>query len=166
MKIQPLLETLSRLYDVQSQLLDLANSKKSIIIQNRTDELSKVMQQESKLIKQLEGLEQERLEAALQYLNAFGMKGILGTTMTEWIQAVPLNKDKVALLDWQAKLLEVTQQLKRANDTNQALVHQALDYIDFSLELLTGAESEDATYQNPAQARSSYKNRRVFDTKA
>ena len=166
MTIQPLLELLTDIYDSQAKLLELAKHKQEVIVQDHTDELSRIMQQESKLIKRLTDLDAERSTFLQRYLSEAGVNRNLGITLTEFSRLVVQAREKFALLELQTRLLDVTRQLKAQNDTNQQLIRNSLEFIDFSLELLTGAETDDMTYQNPAQSKSAYKNKRVFDTRA
>lgn len=165
MTIQPLIEVLTHIYDAQVQLLELAERKKDVIIHDRTDELSKLTAQESKIIKRLADLEPKRLEAVSEYLKGLGLKPDPSITLTEFTKRVVQAKEKSALLALQMQLSDVTKRLKDQNATNQDLIRSSLNYIEFTLDLLSVSEEEEMTYRNPSSAKSGFKSG-MFDTRA
>ncbi|MNP70174.1 FlgN protein [compost metagenome] len=74
--------------------------------------------------------------------------------------------EKQALIQAQTQLLEVLEKLREANKLNQELAKQSLAFIDYSLNLLVGAEDE-AVYHNPHQQTPGYGKRSgFFDSRA
>jgi flagellar biosynthesis/type III secretory pathway chaperone len=163
--IQPLLEVLTHIYDVQVKLLAIAQDKKDVIVNNRTDELSRLTNQESKLVKQMGELELKRSEATREYLSALGMKADSDITLTDLAKRVVSAKDKTALLSLQSQLSDVTSRLKDLNILNQELIRNSLDYIEFTLDLLSATDADDMTYGNSSAGKSGFKSG-MFDTKA
>jgi flagellar biosynthesis/type III secretory pathway chaperone len=163
--IQPLIEVLTDIYDAQAKLLDIAEKKKDIIIQDRTDELSRMTNQESKIVRQMTELEQKRADAAREYLQALGMRPETEITLSDLAKRVIHAKEKSALLALQTQLSDTTTRLKETNKINQELMQSSLNYIEFTLDLLSSTEADDMTYRNPSANKSGFKSG-MFDTKA
>ncbi|BFH65564.1 flagellar protein FlgN [Paenibacillus azoreducens] len=163
-----LLITVLENLDVQhQQMLEIAKSKKNAIIGNDIDTLVKLMNQETKGLKQIELLESKRAEIAQQYLHERGIKSQLNLNITELIRLVFDVEDKKRLQSVQKQLSDTLHSLKQANDLNQKLIEQALSFIDYSLNLLVDTPYQEVTYQNPLTDGTGGKSQSgYFDSKA
>lgn len=166
MAIQDLVNVMREMTDAHRQLLDIAEHKKDAIIDNQVDKLNQLVNREAKLVKVVAELEQKRLFEMSRYLVGKGYRPNPAITVSELAKTVVRIDEKRALLDAQAELAEVLNRLKKANELNQQLVQQSLSFIDYSLDLLTGAPDEDAIYYHPGQQTGSYKRSGLFDTRA
>src|SRR5690554_5610125 len=120
---------------------------------------------ESKLMKQVADHEQQWLQHTSTFLAEMGHRPNPGLTMTQLIKLVFKAEDKKALSEAQNKLLHTIQQLKETNSLNQQMIEQSLTYIDYSLDLITGAPDEDMFYKNPAKQSEKNNRRGIFDKK-
>ncbi|UYO05204.1 flagellar protein FlgN [Paenibacillus sp. PSB04] len=165
MSIQPLLDTLERLVETHHTMLQLGKDKKNVVIKNDIDGLIKLLNQESRIMKQIEVLEKERQEACQLFLRERGIKSLLHLNLTEISRLVFDPEDKVELRKVQLKLSDVLSELKQINELNQQLIEQALAYIDYSLDLFR-TPSEEFTYQHPSGNSGGSNRPGIFDARA
>lgn len=166
MSVHTLIDLLEQLDTVHLHMLDLAAEKKKVIIANEVESLIKIMNQEAKLVKQIEILEQKRAASAQQYLRERGIKSELNLNLTELSRLVFDVEEKKRLLAIQEKLSETLQKLKRANELNQKLIEQSLSFIDLSLDILVGRPNQDVTYHHPADRSGNVTRSGLFDSRA
>ncbi|CAM2934244.1 flagellar protein FlgN [Paenibacillus sediminis] len=165
MSIQHVISTMERLTELHQQLFDSGEEKKQAIIKNDIEKLTQIMTQENRLLKQVAEVEKERVDAAYAFLHEKGIRSQLNLTVTELLRLVFNVEERFQLQDSQNRLLNVIHALKRQNEVNQQLIHHALEFIDFSLNVFVGAE-DDLIYQNPAHQSSNLKKNNFFDTRA
>ncbi|GIP21761.1 MULTISPECIES: flagellar protein FlgN [Paenibacillus] len=166
MAVQALIESLERLDEAHVDMLDWAGKKRTAIMKNNVDELIGILNQESRIMKRIEQLEQERVTACYEFLHERGVKSQLNLTMTELSRLVFDPEEKQSLLHMQKKLSNTLHQLKELNDLNQKLIEQSLTFLDYSLDLLVGEPEQAATYQHPADKNGGRGRPGLFDTRA
>lgn len=167
MTVQALIDSMQRLETVYNDMLALAASKKRAIMENNVDTIVQLLNRESKGMKVIEQLERDRTEAAYTFLQSRGVKSQLELTLTELARLVFDPEEKAKLLDVQSRLSRTLHELKEKNDLNQQLLQQSLDFIDFSLDMLTGKSSQDeVTYHHPSDKGGSTGRPGLFDTRA
>jgi ABC-type transporter Mla subunit MlaD len=163
-----LLQMMHQMTERHERLLQLADTKKDVIIHNRIDDLMRITAEENAIVKEIGKLEEtarQCLQRAAQQLGvALGDAG----TISDLLRALPeAHADFKSLLsDARDKLIETIDELKRKNELNQELVRQSLDYITFSIDLLTDAPEQDMTYQHPIGEQRTRKRTGLFDQKA
>ncbi|QWU15873.1 FlgN protein [Paenibacillus sophorae] len=150
MGLTALIEFLERLDETHLQMLDLAAAKKQAIMDNKVEGLIEILNRESKLVKLVGQLEEQRAQAAYDFLQGVGIRSNLNLNLTELSRLVFDPEDKARLLHIQGQLADTLDRLKKANELNQKLIEQSLAFIDYSLDLLVGRPNQDITYQHPA----------------
>ncbi|KUP23866.1 flagellar protein FlgN [Paenibacillus sp. DMB5] len=165
MALTKLLELLERLDDTHLQMLDLAAVKKQTIMDNRVDGLIDVMNRESKLMKLIGQLEEQRAEAAYTFLQGVGIRSNLNLNLTELSRLVFDPEEKSRLQQIQQKLSNTLLRLKKANELNQKLIEQSLTFIDYSLDLLVGRPNQEFTYHHPADKGYNSSRSGLFDAR-
>lgn len=165
MTIQMVIRSLEKLNDIHEELLMLGKEKMQVLIHNQVDQLTKLTNRESRLMKQVVEQEQIWLEATAKFLQEKGLQPNPSLTMSELIKLVFRAEEKMALQEAQRKLMDTIQKLKEMNSLNQQMLEQSLSFIDYTLDLLAG-DSEELMYHNPADQKRVNKNVRIFDTKA
>ncbi|MGM1049191.1 flagellar protein FlgN [Paenibacillus sp. N3/727] len=167
MTVQVLIDSLQRLEMVYNDMLAVADDKKQAIMKNDVDTVVQLLNRESKGMKMIEKLERDRVESAYAFLQSRGVKSQLELTLTELARLVFDPEEKEKLLDVQSRLSRTLHELKEKNDLNQQLLVQSLDFIDFSLDMLTGKSSQDeVTYHHPSDKGGSTGRPGLFDTRA
>lgn len=166
MPLERLIDVLEQLDQKHLILLELAKSKKKIVMENDINSLVQHLKQESKLLKQVEELEEARIEVSYELLRERGIKSQLNLTITELARLVFDPEDKNKLLSVQSRLSHTLSELKEVNAINQKLIEQSLVFIDYSLDLLVGRPNQEMTYMHPDQKSNQLARPGLLDTKA
>ncbi|MNE43463.1 FlgN protein [compost metagenome] len=166
MSVQGLIEALEQLSERYTALYEISQDKKQAIISNDYDGLVKVLSNESKLLKVIEAEEQQLQDSAQVFLQSKGIKSRLELTITDILRLVFDPEEKQGLTASQRALNEQLTKLKQANELNQDLIAQSLNFIDFSLNVMIGGMDEEATYSPPQSSERKSSARSNFDTRA
>ncbi|RUT33278.1 flagellar protein FlgN [Paenibacillus zeisoli] len=166
MAVQALVDSLSKLDEAHLVMLDCAVKKRAAIMKNNVEDLIGILNQESRIVKQIEQLEDTRMTACYAFLQERGVKSQLNLTITELSRLVFDPEEKKSLLDMQKQLSDTLHRLKELNDLNQKLIEQSLTFLDYSLDLLVGEPEQAATYQHPADKSGGRGRPGLFDTRA
>lgn len=165
MAIESIIDVLEQLQAAHVEMLELGNQKKTAVVTNKVDTLIALINQESKLLKRIELIEQQRLRAVHQFLEERGIKSKLNLTITEIARLVFDTNEKRRLFQAQASLTDVLQEVKHLNEVNQQLIKQSISYIDFFIETMSFHAESEATYQNPAEKPYGIARSGLFDTR-
>lgn len=166
MSVQLLQESMDRMDESYSKLIEIMQDKKQAVISNDYTELVRTLSQESKLIKNIEELEKDLLASAQGFLKSKGVKSQLELTITEILRLVFDPEEKRLLTQSRAKIEGRLQDLKRLNSLNQDLIGQSLTFIDYSLNLMMGGMDDEATYSPPqSQDKKPTVRSNMFDTR-
>ncbi|WP_261303473.1 flagellar protein FlgN [Paenibacillus andongensis] len=166
MTIQPLLELMDKLQETHEALLELAEVKTQILVDNEIDRLNIIVNKEKKLVRAISETEQQRIQFIGGYLISRGYNPNPKITIGDLVKIIFKVEDKQALMEAQHKLLTTVVQLKKLNVRNQQLIEQSLAFIDYSLDLYLGSPDDDYTYSHPVQSARSTARTGLFDTKA
>lgn len=166
MSIQEVTQKLDELNDMHDQLWVLAEQKRQVLIDNNVDELSRIVNRESRLLKQVGEMEQQRIDFMGRFLQEIGHKPSPAMTVSELAKLVYKAEEKKRLLGAQGKLLNTIGKLREINSLNRQLTEQSLAFIEYSLDLVAGDPGQDAVYHNPAGQTYGNKRSGIFDTRA
>ena len=125
------LECESRLYD---QILEEAEKKTDVIVKGDISSLQETTLREQKIINELEKLNNAREQIVAQIARKTGKKPeeLTVSVLAELFPGDKANKLK-SIRD---NLMETIGKLKARNDANQKLIQNAIEYINFSLNLI------------------------------
>lgn len=166
MSIQSLLETMARLQEAHEELLQLAQKKTRILVENDLDQLNLIVNKESKWVRTISEANNQRLQITNSYLISRGYNPNPLITVSDLIKVIFNAQEKQGLSQAQQKLVEIINQLKSINGFNQQLIEQSLSFIDYTVDLVLGAPEDDVVYRNPSLQASGVKRQGIFDTKA
>ncbi|KHO61013.1 MULTISPECIES: flagellar protein FlgN [Thermoanaerobacter] len=139
---QKLVDVLRGETEIYKVLLDLAIKKTDIIIAGKVKELDEIVQIEKQLIKKLMELEEQR-EDILEKIDIEGKM-----TITDLIESISLEEAE-NLKDIKYNLTNILKELEERNKLNAALIEQALEYINYSIQTISSTlESDDGVYGN------------------
>jgi flagellar biosynthesis/type III secretory pathway chaperone len=165
--LKPLISTLEELIAIQEQLVEISQKKKDILIDGDIEKLSQLIAEESKLVRKMGKLEEERVFQVKEYL---GRQGITSdeVTLSQLLSIIPSKEGKETIQSLADKLQKTIGQLQQHNDLNSKLIQDSLDYINHSLEMMTDNSGEGMNYQRPAGSvkKNPSTGRSFFDTKA
>lgn len=164
--IQRLIAVLEKQCSIHQELLEWADRKREALIHNRVDEVSSIVNKESKLMRTVSECLREQQEATAAFFRTKGFQPTREVTVTELSRIVTEPKEKEALLQARDRLNGIIAELRKKNEVNQQLIEQSLAFINYSIDVMLGPD-EEPTYRNPAAPdygtpkRSGY-----FDSKA
>jgi len=160
--VKKLTEILDKEASIYEAILKLSREKTDIIVNGKVNELEGITKVEQSMILQLGKLENER-ERIVEEIAA--QLGIPAEEVTVSRLEKMLPKDQSAeLKDCQQKMTDIINDLRHTNDVNSKLIKNSLDYIDFSVNILTNAGSSGDIYGKSGQSNDS-KQRNFFDVK-
>lgn len=165
MAIESIIGVLEQLEAAHAEMLELGERKKEAVVANKVDILISLINQESKLLKRIELIEQQRFLAVHQFLEGRGIKSKLNLTISELTRLVFDTAEKKRLLQAQTSLTDVLEKVKYLNESNQQLIKQSLSYIDFFIETMSFHAESEATYQNPLEKSYGIARSGLFDTR-
>ncbi|MFD2615552.1 flagellar protein FlgN [Paenibacillus gansuensis] len=166
MSMQGITEAMEALNALYMEMLELGGQKRQLIVHNDVDGLTKVMSAENRLMKRSAELEKQRLDAVGGYLQEKKLRLPASITMMELTRVVFNLEEKERLHRLHAELSETIGNLKEVNESNQHLIKQSLDFIELSIDLLTGAPVDQMTYTKPNQTTIEGGRYSYFDHKA
>ncbi|MGB3367550.1 MAG: flagellar protein FlgN [Acidaminobacteraceae bacterium] len=147
--INELVDALDKECDIYSELSEIADNKKQIIIDGKIKELDKITIREQGLamtLVRLENIREKIVDKIMLELNLTNIE-----TISELISKLDIES-KVKLNKSKDKLIGAIKDIKNKNELNGELIKQSLKYIDFNIELLAGLEEDNkykATGENP-----------------
>ena len=165
--IQAMIERLAQLDELHRALLHLGEQKRDVLIRNKVNELSVLVNQEIKLLKQAYEAENGWRTAIAEFLQSNGIQAGSSVTVTNISAFFDNEEDRRKLQELQQSLMRSIEGLKVTNNQNQQLIEQSLAFINYSLDLLMGDSGDDPIYHNPVRTPAAgQQGRRLFDTRA
>lgn len=163
-EVNAVIDILKKEYDYYADILELSKSKKKIIVEGKVAELDKIVKLEQNMIFNIGQLEREREEEVGKLCKALDMDSTQVTISD--LAKVLQPKLKKALGDIQDKLQDIFKQLKTVNDINGQLIEQSIEYIDYSINIFTGAGMETGSlYEDLGKNKGKQGKKNIFDTK-
>ncbi|OGO77295.1 MAG: hypothetical protein A2Y23_02670 [Clostridiales bacterium GWB2_37_7] len=160
---EKIVEILKKEYSYYKDLLELSNKKKSFIIESKLPELDKIVKIEQNMIfdlGQLEKIREQELQKLCTMLQLDGK-----TNVTELVKHLPLQlSEQLKVL--QKEMSNTITELQNVNNVNGQLIQQSLDYIEYSVNMITSAGPASSLYEDLKPANQGPDNKkRLFDTK-
>jgi flagellar biosynthesis/type III secretory pathway chaperone len=157
-----LIDVLNKETAMYEEILKLSKNKTNIIVEGKVNELESLTKLEQSIILKLGILENER-EKLLEGLAA--QLGIKASDITlSGLEKMLSGEQKEKMTECRQKLPKLLKDLNDANVLNSKLIKNSIDYIDFSINLLTNAGPAGNTYGNSGLSRDS-KRKNFFDVK-
>lgn len=154
--------TLEELISVQKQLINFADHKKIVLIERKIDELNKIVQEETKVVKQLNDLENEREMLVTSLLEKHPTRSF--SQFVEQIEDAGTRNN----LQLQLKTLQqLMGDLQAKNKINERLLKDSMSFVQHMIEQVTKSKQQHFNYQSPlGQQKSPTSSQGFFDTKA
>jgi flagellar biosynthesis/type III secretory pathway chaperone len=161
---EKIIEILSKEHSYYKDLLELSNKKKSVVIEGKVSELDKIVRVEQNMIFDLGQLEKIREQELQKLCTALQLEG--RTNVVELIKHLPTHLSE-QLKTLQKELGTTITDLQNANNINGELIQQSLDYIEYSVNMITSVGPVNSLYENIKGTNKGTENKkRLFDTKA
>ncbi|MDY0393239.1 flagellar protein FlgN [Virgibacillus halophilus] len=162
MHIKLIIEDVKQLTVIHQQLYQQSLKKMEAIKSNDTEQLQKMIISEQKLARQLDKIENQRIQNVSKFAKEQQIKNS-ETALSDILQIVADVNDKQELEQAAISLSESVLHLREQEQLNQELIRQSLKFVDMSLEMLQPSISS-MNYGNHQHSASSKKS--VFDSKA
>jgi len=156
-----LLETMEKQSDVYERLLSLANEKQPVLVKGNIPELEKITKAEEILILQIGRLEEKRQVLHRSLASHFALSpGDLTVSELETLAGEEMAAKLKLLCE---KMVGTLQKLETINRSNSYLIEKSLDYLDFSLNVITSDNT--ASSYNGKEEKEKDKPSKIFDRK-
>jgi flagellar biosynthesis/type III secretory pathway chaperone len=166
MAIRGLMQTMDQLNQIHLVMLELAELKTSVLVQNQVDQLNQIVNKETSLMKRIAELDQQRIEDISQFLVHKGYRPNANITVEDLAKLLVKAEEKLALKQSQKNLLGTLEKLRELNILNQQLIKQSLAFVDYSIDVLSNAADADIVYHHPNDRAYGSSKSGMFDTKA
>lgn len=143
MSVESLISIMNKLLKLHKSLYELSVKKTDIVKKGDMAALDQLLKDEQVHMAAINKLEQERLAEAKVLLSEVEIPSLLE------IANQATSADRAQLLQTREELLEVIAELKAHNELNQQLIHQSLQFINFSKSLVV-PQQKDFNYGPPA----------------
>ncbi len=160
--INELTDVLEKEAALYNELLSISRRKTPVLVEGKVAELENITKEEQSLVLQLSELENRREKLMEEVSGKMSIKPE-NLTVTELVKHVG-NRQGERLDKVRKHILDVIEELRSTNQLNAELVRNSLDFINFSLNLITSFEGEGNTYNGGAK-KSGSKAKSLFDLK-
>lgn len=157
-----LTDILNQENDIYDTLSRLSNNKTNLIVGGKVIELESIVKIEQSLVMKISKLEAEREKIVEALCGSLGIKPEEVTLSS--LAAQLGKKESTQLKDCQEKMVNTIINLKNSNELNSRLIKNSLDYIDFSINMMTSIDTVNNSYGSSGHSGDT-KKRNLFDVK-
>lgn len=157
-----IIDVLEVQYRLHQEILELSRSKTDIIVEGRIQDLDKIVKMEQSLIIQIGKLENKREELLKELAERLNVS-VEDLNLKNLAKRMDPHKSK-QIMDIGKRFEELTGEQKKFNQLNSSLIKKNLEFIAFSLEVLTQDRSSGNIYQKEGDQTSKIQ-RNLFDAK-
>ena len=143
--LENLIDVLDKENTEYEKLIVLAGDKTPTIVKGDVEGLSKITEDEQEIVGRIQTMEKQRLKVLADVANVVNRD-------VETLKLIDLIQMLEKMPDQQAKLKEVherlkktTEKLREINDTNQMLLADKLDMVEFNLNMIRAVKSAPQT---------------------
>lgn len=168
MSLQALSHNLREIVNTNQQIYDLAMQKKEVLIAGDIEALATLVQRESELIKVISALENGRQQLVNTIIAEYRLTQTEPIRVSDLLAVLPNSEAKTELGQLFDELSKLLSDLGVANQLNQELIENSLQFVNYSIDLFTDPE-DDRVYQKPIahdNGTAPYQRRSIFDTRA
>lgn len=155
-------ETMEKELEAYRAILELAKRKTEILKESKVTELELLTLDERAKVEEINSIEGEREHIARGLADSLGVNERLDlSTMSQYFT----EEGRAEFSEIKSDFVETIEELKRVNSLNETLIKDSLEYIDFSLNIMTSATVGGGYSQKADDAQSTSK-KNLFDFKA
>lgn len=157
-----LMENLIQVLDEESQeyeeLLGLSMKKTPVLVSGDLDKLAKITDEEQIVVSKINRLETKRQEIFTDIANVINkdVKTLMLGDLVEMLSSRPAEQQKLAKVH--DRLKAAVYEVKRVNEQNRELIQNALEMVEFDMNMLQAMKTapETANYNKGAYNTGSY----------
>lgn len=139
-----LLGILDNELNIYKEMLELSKQKTQIIVEGKVTELDKIVKVEQALVIQISKIEKKR-EAIFESASHEGGINKNNWNITE-LKKISTPEQGTRLEKYKESMSKMIPELTRVNQMNSKLITNSLDFIEFSLNLLSTADISSNNY--------------------
>lgn len=160
--IRQLINILNQENDIYETLYKISNNKKDLIIGGKVTELENIVKIEQSLVIKISKLEAKRENIVGELCGLLGQKP--ENITISWLASKLGAMETEQLKACQDKMLKNITELKDNNELNSKLIKNSLEYIDFSINMMTSIDTVSNNYGSSGHSGDT-KKRNLFDVK-
>ena len=150
--MEVLIDVLEQENQEYEKLLSLSMRKTSVIVSENLEELTKITDEEQIIVSRINNLDNQRNEAVNDIANVLNkdVDKLKIVDLIRMLSARPEEQEKLAIVF--DKLRENVRGVKRANEQNRELIKDALELVQFNMNVLQSMNKapESANYNRGA----------------
>lgn len=150
--MENLIDVLSQESEEYEGLLALSQKKMRIIASANLEDLQRITDDEQEVVSRLNRLEKRRIEVAADIANVLNkdVETMKLTNLIEMLSARPAEQAELAAVH--DRLSSVVREVQRTNEQNKELLEEALELVNFEMNMLQAykAAPETANYTRSA----------------
>jgi flagellar biosynthesis/type III secretory pathway chaperone len=140
--MKQMIEILKKQLEIYKEILKISEDKTDIIVKDKVEELKPMVEREETLVEGYIALEKERIGIIKAFADSKGISKLL--RIDDLCEYFPDDADEMKSL--KEEILDVTRKIKIKNATNQELVKNSLEFLNFSIGLIAGTNRGTGTY--------------------
>lgn len=158
-----LIDILDRQREFYQKLLEIAKAKQPVLVKGDLAKLEEFTKQEEQIVVQVGKLEEQRSRVHQALANHFHFPEP-EITLSEIAAKVSAElSDKLSQVG--DGLKDTLNELKDVNNLNSVLIKQSLDYIEFTVNLITSMGETPSYPEKPGESNREQPRARIFDQK-
>jgi hypothetical protein len=160
--INSVITTMKELIHIQKKLIRYAEQKRTVLIDRKIDELNQLMTEEAKLVKQLEQVENERIQLIDNLLEEYP-----SLNFNQFVEQLPDDLLKEKIIEQLHILRGLMTELQTKNRVNEKLIEDSLGFVHHMVDQVIKSKQQHFNYQSPLDKQKSQTiNHGFFDSKA
>jgi hypothetical protein len=160
--INSVITTMKELIHIQKKLIRFAEQKRTVLIEREIDELNQLMTEEAKLVKQLEQVENERIQLIEKLLEEYP-----SLNFNQFVEQLPDDLLKEKIIEQLHILRGLMTNLQTKNRVNEKLIEDSLGFVHHMVDQVIKSKQQHFNYQSPLDKQKSQTiNHGFFDSKA
>jgi flagellar biosynthesis/type III secretory pathway chaperone len=137
--LKKLIQTLETMTEAHSRLLELAEEKRTNLVDGNILSLQSILNRESSCVDEIQKLEQQRKQLVQEYMVQKGLS-VHSFTLEEIINIQNDATTKTTLHFIAKQLRGLVQKITQLNESNQQLINSSLAYLQYSMGMLVRKE--------------------------
>lgn len=161
-ELNELVEILDKELELYQEILEISKNKSSIIAERKITELENIVKAEQSYILTVGKLENQREAIVSKIANVLAID--IPKASVSYISENLDESQSSVLKDYQDKFKVLFKDIKDVNALNARLLRNSLEYVDFSINLISSIDTGNNNYCDSGQLSES-KKRNFFDVK-
>ena len=150
--MENLIDVLNRESNEYEGLLQISQRKTAIIVSSNLEEVQKITDEEQNMVNRVDALDHKRMEVTKDIATVLN-RDVTKLTLTNLIEMLAARPaEQQALAEVHDRLSKTVHELQRVNEQNGSLLKDALEMVEFEINLLQASRlaPETANYNRGA----------------